>query len=114
MGRRYEARSMTRTSHSKNNPSKIVEERDRDFIRHFSTPVLEHPNADQILSLDRIGHVWKAGDRFFKLADEYYGRSEYWWVIAWFNQAPTEAHVETGDNIEIPKPLDRVLALMEV
>ena len=65
--------------------------------------------AEEVASLNTLGHVWGMGDRFYKLAFEHYGDSEKWWVIAWFNQTPTEFHVARGDIILIPFPLERVL-----
>lgn len=114
MGRRYESRPKKSTAHFKNRSKEYIERRDRKFIRHFTTPILEHPNAEQIMSLNTVAHTWTSGDKFFKLAHEHYGSSKYWWVIAWFNQKPTEGHMEHGDVIEIPQPLEKVLALMEV
>ena len=61
-----------------------------------------------------MDHIWKEGDRFFKLAHQYYGDSTMWWVIAWFNRTPTEAHVSLGDTIYIPRPLDLVLDYLNI
>jgi nucleoid-associated protein YgaU len=49
------------------------------------------------------------GDKYYKLADAFYGDSRDWWVIAKFNQKPTESHVKIGDIILIPKPLSVIL-----
>ncbi len=81
-------------------------------VRHvsqYNTPRLRYPTAEQMAKLDLVGHNWTTGDRFFKLAHKYYRESELWWVIAWFNQAPTEAHLHVGDLIYIPTPLERIL-----
>ncbi len=83
-------------------------------IKHFSTPKLKHVTKKQIASLNTIGHVWKTGDRYYKLAHDHYGDSRMWWVIAWFNKKPTEADVNYGDVIYIPHPLDRVLLYLGV
>ena len=53
--------------------------------------------------------TWSTGDRFYKLAFEYYGNGRLWWIIAWFNRAPTEAHITLGEQIYIPKSADSVL-----
>jgi len=58
--------------------------------------------------LREVDHVWKLGDRFYKLAHKYYSNAEMWWVIAWYNQTPTESHVSPGQLIQIPLPLDKV------
>ena len=43
------------------------------------------------------------------LAAEHYGNPKYWWVIAWYNQRPTENMLNLGNTIIIPKPLEVVL-----
>lgn len=89
-------------------------ERNVNHIRHYFTPNLKHPTEDEVLELDIIGREWSIGDRYFKLANEFYGDPKLWWVIAHFNQRPTESHVELGDIIEIPLPLDKVLTMIGV
>lgn len=86
--------------------------RDVKYIDHYPTAHLHHPTAKQVASLDLKSHVWKIGDKFFKLAHQHYGDSRLWWIIAWFNQKPTESHVELGEVINIPLPLSRALAVL--
>ena len=87
-------------------------ERGVSFIRHFSTGRLRHPTIPEMASLERVRHIWKVGDRFYKLAHQHYGDPTLWWVIAWFNKKPTEGHCETGEMIRIPLPLNRVLEML--
>ena len=47
-------------------------------------------------------HTWSMGDRYYKLSYQHYGVYQYWWVIALFNNKPTEGHLEYGDVIKIP------------
>jgi len=47
-------------------------------------------------------HTWSMGDRYYKLSYRYYGNYSNWWLIAMFNQKPTEAHVKYGDTIWVP------------
>jgi len=75
---------------------------------------MKHPTPEQIEQLTLQAHRWTLGDRFFKLAHEYYGDPEMWWVIAWFNQTPTESHVDPGDLIYIPSPLDQITSFYKV
>ena len=93
---------------------RALEERGVGIIRHYSTPRMKHPNIKQIQSLTRVKHRWKMGDRYYKLAHKHYGNSRYWWVIAWYNRRPTEAHVKLGNVIYIPLPLENVLRIMEI
>jgi len=64
--------------------------------------------------LQKVGHIWTLGDRYYKLAHQHYGESQYWWVIAWFNKKPTEAHLSLGDVVYVPLPLSRILNLLKV
>ena len=86
----------------------LFEDRGVNFIRQYSTPELLHPTSQQILRLNRKSHVWKTGDRFYKLASTYYGNEKYWWIIAWYNGYPTEVSIKNGDVIEIPLSLEEV------
>ncbi len=86
-----------------------LEARGRSFIRHYSTPILRYPTDQEKKTLIQIGHIWKTGDRYYKLADQHYGDSRYWWVIAWYNKKPTEAHLSLGDSVYIPTPLHLVM-----
>ena len=89
----------------------LVADRGLSHIDHYKTPRLRHPTVSERQNLTRIRHVWKLGDRYWKLASENYGNAKYWWVIAWYNQKPTEASLELGDTLLIPRPLDKVLEM---
>jgi len=78
-----------------------------NFIRQYPTQILSSPTSEETLNLIPAERIWSTGDRFYKLAHEYYGDVKYWWVIAWYNQAPTESHLKTGDLVYIPLPLER-------
>ena len=81
----------------------------RPAFPHLETQVLEYPSIEEMKKFTYANHIWKLGDRYYKLAHQYYGDSKYWWVIAQFNKKPTEQHVENGDLIKIPLPLRGVL-----
>ena len=92
----------------------VLKDRNVPFIRQYTTGELHHPSVLEITDLSVVTRVWKMGDRYFKLAYEYYGDSKLWWVIAWYNQKPSEADVKNGDTIFIPLPLDKVLSALRV
>ena len=92
----------------------VLEDRGVTGIKQYTTPNLKHINEKQIASLTVINHVWKTGDRYYKLAHAHYGDSTKWWVIAWYNRKPTESDVSLGDVIYIPHPLDKVLSYLGV
>ena len=87
------------------------QDRNVKFIEQYTSPTITYPTASEIQDLLLRKHTWTQGDRFFKLAIEFYGSSRYWWIIPWFNQKPLEADYEYGDLIYIPLPLQEVLAL---
>ena len=101
-----------RTVYRNNNEmyESILDARDVPFIRQYGTPRTRYPSPQQMAELQTLQHIWKTGDRFYKLASQYYVSPEYWWVIAQFNKRPTEGHLKPGDVIYIPLPLERILA----
>ena len=92
----------------------VLEEKGVSVIKHFNTPRLQHLTSRQISQLERVTHVWKTGDRYYKLAYEHYGDSKYWWVIAWWNSFPTEASISLGTPLRIPLNLEQALIVLEV
>ena len=83
-------------------------------IQHLPTPIMKHPSASERATLSRTKYIWKYGDRFYNLADKYYGDSRYWWVIAWWNSYPTEATVQIGTVLSIPLKLEEALNILGV
>ena len=92
----------------------LIKSRDVKRIEQYATPVLNNPTVAQRASLRKTKHIWKYGDRFYKLAHQYYGDERFWWVIAWYNAAPTEAHLKTGTVISIPLNIEKVLGVLGV
>ena len=51
-------------------------------------------------------HIWSQGDRMYKLSATYYGDIKYWWLIALWNNCPTDSDYYYGQEVEIPGPID--------
>ena len=85
----------------------LLEQRGQDNIQQYMTAT--NFDLTTIPGLTPITHTWKTGDRYFKLANQYYGRPELWWVIALYNKKPTEGSVKRGDLIFVPTPIDTLL-----
>ena len=83
--------------------------RGMELIDQYNTPKFKFPSNAEAANFSTIKHVWGTGDRYFKLADRYYNDPKMWWVIAFYNQKPTEFHVKLGDVVYIPTPLETVL-----
>ena len=81
-------------------------------IEHYDTLVLQNPTIQQRGFLNTVNHIWRFGDRYYNLANHYYGTSQYWWVIAWYNGRPTEADISTGDILSIPLNLEEALRIL--
>jgi len=109
MPTRYKNRQVVRNTNELY--ESFIEERDLKVIRHYRTPIISNPTTKQRRQLRNTRVVWKQGDRFWKLSSQFYGSPDYWWVIAWYNQKPTEAHVRIGTTLVIPQPLDKVLEM---
>lgn len=109
---RYDGRTIFRTS----NDLYLDELNARGLkaFRYFATPVMPDIGEEDLSDIDEIGHVWSMGDRYYKLAAKYYNNPELWWVIAWYNGKPTEAHLKIGDVVSIPLPLWKTLSLLGV
>jgi hypothetical protein len=109
---RYENRDKTRNSLEMF--KEHFDKRDVNFINHYTTPVFKYIDEDNEYDISEHKYVWKQGDRLYKLAYEYYSDPELWWVIAWYNQKPTEADYSVGEIILIPTPINEVLKVMGV
>jgi nucleoid-associated protein YgaU len=90
----------------------LVRKRGVNAIKQYATPVLKNPTIEERSQLAKTTHIWKYGDRFYKLSNQYYGDPQYWWIIAWYNSTPTEANISTGTAIRIPLNIEEVLAVL--
>jgi len=83
----------------------------KKFIKHYGSPDFKELTVDDISAIDIINEEWKTGSKLYKFAHKYYNDSTLWWVIALFNQKPTDSHFSAGDVVYIPFPLEQVLAI---
>jgi nucleoid-associated protein YgaU len=83
-------------------------------INQYTTPKLPFPTQEEFSELSVVNHLWKQGDKYYKLASEHYDDPTLWWVIAWFNQIPTETTLQPGDVILVPLPLDKILEYYDI
>lgn len=86
----------------------LFENRGLQYIRQFATNTLLYPTEEDIAEFKVDRYMWKIGDAMWRYAAQHYGRANLWWVIAHFNQKPTDHHFKVGDIVYIPSPLDRV------
>jgi len=93
---------------------KILEDRGVTGITQYATRVMRNLNKGDREHLSVTSKYWTTGDRLYKLAAEYYGTPQYWWVIARFNNKPTDAHFKLGDTVYIPMPRETILDMYGV
>ena len=84
------------------------ENRGVSSIKQYRTPVLKYPTTEQSRLISYVTHVWALRDKFYILASKYYDDPKLWWIIAQYNQSPTEQHLTEGQEIKIPFPLGSV------
>tara|TARA_R100000005_G_C4992335_1_gene199563 strand:- start:2239 stop:2577 length:339 start_codon:yes stop_codon:yes gene_type:complete len=107
MGIRYDSRQ-TRTAKLEK-LRMFLEKRNRNSISHYTTAEFRYPEELDIANFSFVSHIWSSGDRYYKLAHKYYGDAELWWVIALYNNKPTEHHVKLGDVVFVPLPIEDVI-----
>lgn len=54
------------------------------------------------LELAEENHVWSSGDNLRRLAFNFYGDGDLWWVLGLVNQKPTDGHWKIGDEMLVP------------
>lgn len=90
----------------------LREKRGVKIIEQFPTPSLSHPGARLRAAISVDPFIWQYGDHFYKIAHQYYGNSNFWWVIAWYNGYPTESDIKIGALIDIPINLEDALRVL--
>ena len=97
-----------------NTNQELLKSRDKRRLVQYDIPRLRHPSPAQRAAVNTTRHIWKYGDRYYNLANKYYGDHRYWWVIAWWNVYPAEATVPIGASLYIPLNLEEVLNILGV
>ena len=82
-------------------------------VTQYSTADLKYPKSEDLDGVTINIENYSIGDRYYKYAQKYYGDPSYWWVIAHYNQKPTENLLKIGDIVYIPTPLTKVLEALE-
>ena len=78
----------------------MFERRGRKFLKITRTKTFKELQGMEIDLRD--GHLWTKEDKLHKLSMQYYGTTEFWWVIGLVNKKPTDAHYSIGDVVNIP------------
>lgn len=87
----------------------VLEDRGVVKIKQYKTPKVKRLTPAQRRKIITVDHIWKSGDKYYKLAHKHYGNPSLWWVIAQFNFAPTEAHLFEGRLLKIPVSVEQIM-----
>ena len=91
----------------------VFEKRGVKKIKQYRTISKTVYEKDVYQSIRTIDYAWSFGDMYFKIANTFYGDPQYWWIIASYNNRPTEAHNKIGDTLKIPLDLADALQVLE-
>jgi hypothetical protein len=92
---------------------KTFVDRNVKFVNQYETQTFNYPTGLQLRQLQFVEHAWAQHDKFWRLSEKYYGDPNYWWVISFYNQKPTDHEVSIGEIILIPTPLEKILFYIE-
>ena len=78
----------------------LFDPRGVDFVEQYATKTFS--KKIKLVKVRAYNHVWKQGDKLYKIAAKEYGNFRLWWVIALVNKISSEADLTYGDTIRIP------------
>ena len=87
----------------------FFDKRDIQKLVQYDTARFYYPTTQERIDMATTPIIWDSSARLYNLANEYYGDPRLWWLIAWFNQKPTEAHYKVGEIVYIPTDILEVL-----
>ena len=93
--------------------SKILKNRGVLNTTIMSTAVMRDPLllvSDPSVTEKSI--LWTQGLKMWKIAADNYGDGRLYWVIALYNNKPTDAHWKVGDIVHIPFPVEYVVSYL--
>ena len=87
----------------------------KSILRHYETQEMPYPTSQEISGLDFANHIWKSGDRYYKLAHHFYGDSRYWWIICLMNNLvnPFSYDLLPGTLIKIPNEASTIVNMIK-
>ena len=87
----------------------------RRTVTEDGVPYIQNPVYPDIPETSEdIYLVTTAGDRYDILAQQFYGNTDYWWIIAAANNSTRDSlYIEPGVQIRVPQPRNRVLTIYD-
>ena len=87
----------------------------RRAVTEDGVPYIQNPVYPDIPETSEdIYLITTAGDRYDILAQQFYGNTDYWWIIAAANNSTRDSlYIEPGVQIRVPQPRNRVLTIYD-
>ena len=83
----------------------------KENVRYYTNPI--YPEIP--LHEDDIYVITAGGDRYDTLAQQFYGNSSYWWIIASANVSKTDSlSVQPGVQLRIPHEPGTAINLLTI
>jgi hypothetical protein len=90
----------------------LIKNRGLKFISHYNSFKYSYKNEQNLGYITTYQHIWSLGDRYYKLSQKYYQNTNDWWLIALYNNKPTESDIILGETLFIPEK-NQFLSLIE-
>lgn len=93
---------------------KVLDKKNVSSIRHYTSPNIKNATYLDKINIKTLTEIWKRGDRLSKYAEKYYMDPKLWWIIALYNNKPTDAHFTIGETFYIPTDLNNFFEYVEI
>ena len=76
--------------------------RDMKVIYKAAMVQMDAMTDSERAAVDTKRYTWRSSDMYWRVAKRFYGDPRLWFVIAYYNKAPTEFHLDAGQDILVP------------
>ena len=111
-GKRYNGRGVFINDEMSYKES-LFDKRDIKQMVQYETARFYYPTVAERQNMNVSTINWTATSKLYNLAHQFYGDSSLWWIIAWYNQKPTEAHFSIGDIIHVPNNYTQIMGYFQ-
>lgn len=91
----------------------FFDKRDIQQLIQYETARFYYPTFEERTEMAFATLVWSSTSKLYNLANEFYGDPTLWWLIAWINRKPTEAHFKVGEVFYVGTDITQLLEFFE-
>jgi|TARA_R110002124_G_scaffold185931_4_gene353462 nucleoid-associated protein YgaU len=99
---RYSPSDLSALSSNDERYDYLFENRDAKIVYMLAMAQMSALSDKDRKSLNTRRYTWRSGDQYWKVAQKFYGDERLWFIIAYFNKAPTDFHMQAGRDILVP------------